>query len=57
MKADLDATGEGARFDWFVLSDTTDARIAAQEETRIRPLARGGRRRRRAAPLSPSLRQ
>lgn len=33
MKADLDATGEGARFDWFVLSDTTDARIAAQEET------------------------
>ncbi len=32
MKADLDATGDGARFDWFVLSDTTDARIAAQEE-------------------------
>jgi len=32
MKADLDATGEGALFDWFVLSDTTDARIAAQEE-------------------------
>ncbi|WP_018265762.1 glucans biosynthesis glucosyltransferase MdoH [Methylosinus sp. LW4] len=33
MKADLDATGEGALFDWFVLSDTTDPRIAAQEET------------------------
>ncbi|OAI30475.1 glucosyl transferase family 2 [Methylosinus sp. R-45379] len=33
MKADLDATGEGAHFDWFVLSDTTDPRIAAQEET------------------------
>ncbi|MBG0811400.1 glucans biosynthesis glucosyltransferase MdoH [Methylosinus sp. H3A] len=33
VKADLDATGEGALFDWFVLSDTTDARIAAQEES------------------------
>ncbi|WP_159730691.1 glucans biosynthesis glucosyltransferase MdoH [Methylosinus sp. Ce-a6] len=32
MKADLDATGEGALFDWFVLSDTTDAGVAAQEE-------------------------
>lgn len=32
MKADLDATGEGARFDWFVLSDTAHAGVAAQEE-------------------------
>ncbi len=32
MKASVDATGEGARFDWFVLSDTNDSDIAAQEE-------------------------
>jgi membrane glycosyltransferase len=33
MKASLDATGEGARFDWFVLSDTTDPAMAEREET------------------------
>ena len=32
MKRSVDATGEGARFDWFVLSDTTAPIIAAQEE-------------------------
>ncbi len=32
MKKSLDATGEGAQFDWFVLSDTTDPVIAAQED-------------------------
>jgi membrane glycosyltransferase len=32
MKASLDATGEGDHFDWFVLSDTTEAAVALQEE-------------------------
>ncbi len=32
MKDSVDATGEGARFDWFALSDTDDPRIAAKEE-------------------------
>jgi membrane glycosyltransferase len=32
IKASLDKTGEGAAFDYFVLSDTNDAAIAAEEE-------------------------
>ena len=32
MKESLDATGEGERFDWFVLSDTNDFAIGAAEE-------------------------
>jgi membrane glycosyltransferase len=32
MKESLDSTGESARFDWFVLSDTSDAVIADKEE-------------------------
>jgi membrane glycosyltransferase len=32
MKASVDATGEGACFDWFVLSDTDDAYVADAEE-------------------------
>jgi len=32
MKANLDSTGEGAWFDWFVLSDTTDRGVARAEE-------------------------
>jgi membrane glycosyltransferase len=32
MVESLEATGEGAAFDWFVLSDTTDPVIAAAEE-------------------------
>jgi membrane glycosyltransferase len=33
MKASLDETGEGAAFDWFVLSDTNDSLVASREET------------------------
>jgi membrane glycosyltransferase len=33
VKRSLDATGEGARFDYFVLSDTNDPGVAAREET------------------------
>ncbi len=32
VKDSVDATGEGARFSWFVLSDTNDAEVAAREE-------------------------
>ncbi len=32
VKASVDTTGEGARFGWFVLSDTNDADVAQQEE-------------------------
>jgi membrane glycosyltransferase len=32
VKQSLDATGEGARFDYFVLSDTNDPGVAAREE-------------------------
>ena len=32
VKASVDATGEGAAFDYFVLSDTTDPQVAAREE-------------------------
>lgn len=32
MKDSVDATDEGAHFDWFALSDTDDPRIAAKEE-------------------------
>jgi membrane glycosyltransferase len=32
MKSSVDATGEGARFDWFVLSDTTEPEATEQEE-------------------------
>ena len=32
MRRSLDATGHGAHFDIFILSDTTDPEIAAQEE-------------------------
>ncbi len=31
IKESLDATGEGARFSWFVLSDTDDLAVAARE--------------------------
>ncbi len=32
VKADVDATGEGAQFGWFILSDTNDAEVARAEE-------------------------
>ena len=32
VKASVDETGEGQRFGWFVLSDTNDPAVAAQEE-------------------------
>ena len=32
MKTSLDGTGEGGSFAWFILSDTNDPAIAAQEE-------------------------
>ncbi|MBY6242142.1 glucans biosynthesis glucosyltransferase MdoH [Methylosinus sp. Sm6] len=32
VKRSVDATGEGAAFDWFVLSDTSDPDIAARED-------------------------
>ena len=32
VKESLDATGEGARFSWFILSDTNDDVVAALEE-------------------------
>ena len=32
VKRSVDATGHGDRFDWFVLSDTTDPAVAAREE-------------------------
>ncbi len=32
VRESLDATGEGAQFDYFILSDTTDASIAQKEE-------------------------
>ncbi|MEZ4236804.1 MAG: glucans biosynthesis glucosyltransferase MdoH [Myxococcota bacterium] len=35
VKASLDRTGEGDGFDYFVLSDTSDAAIAEEEERRI----------------------
>jgi len=35
MKASLDSTGESDSFDWFVLSDTTDCEVAAQEEAQF----------------------
>jgi membrane glycosyltransferase len=41
MQESLDATGEGAAFDWFVLSDTSDPDIAAAEEAEF---ARGAGR-------------
>ena len=36
IKAGLDATGEGARFSYFVLSDTDEPAIAAAEEAAMR---------------------
>ncbi len=35
IKRSLDETSEGAHFDYFVLSDTTDAKVAAKEEQLI----------------------
>ena len=35
VKESLDQTGEGAQFDYFVLSDTKDAAVAAAEEREI----------------------
>ena len=35
VKASVDATGEGAQFSWFVLSDTNDAAVAVREEAAI----------------------
>lgn len=35
VKASVDRTGEGAWFEWFVLSDTNDPQIAAREEAEI----------------------
>lgn len=32
IKASVDVTGEADRFDWFILSDTDDLRLAAQED-------------------------
>jgi membrane glycosyltransferase len=32
VKASVDATGQGAMFDWFLLSDTNNAEVAAREE-------------------------
>ena len=32
VKESVDATGEGARFSWFILSDTSDDAVAALEE-------------------------
>ncbi len=32
VKKSVDATGEGAKFGWFILSDTTDPAVAAAEE-------------------------
>ncbi|MFO7853762.1 MAG: glucans biosynthesis glucosyltransferase MdoH [Paracoccaceae bacterium] len=51
VRRSLDATGEGARFDLFVLSDTDDPAIAAEEEAAIqrwRPRLGGVTYRRRA---------
>ena len=36
MKASLDRTGAGARFAYFILSDTSDPAIAAREESEVR---------------------
>jgi membrane glycosyltransferase len=35
VKASVDATGEGAQFSYFVLSDTNDAAVAAAEERAV----------------------
>ena len=35
VKASLDATGEGAAFSYFLLSDTNDAHVAAAEEAAV----------------------
>src|SRR6476469_8819075 len=35
VKASVDATGEGAAFGWFVLSDTSDPAVAAAEEAAV----------------------
>jgi membrane glycosyltransferase len=35
VKASLDATGEGARFSYFILSDTNDPKVAAAEEAGV----------------------
>ena len=35
VKASLDATGEGAAFDYYILSDTSDAGVAASEQALI----------------------
>ncbi len=35
VKASVDATGEGAAFGWFVLSDTSDPAVAAAEEREV----------------------
>ncbi|MEM9500021.1 MAG: glucans biosynthesis glucosyltransferase MdoH [Pseudomonadota bacterium] len=46
MRRGLDATGHGAHFDVYVLSDTTDPDVAAQEEqlfAEMRPLLGGDR--------------
>ncbi|MEM7056602.1 MAG: glucans biosynthesis glucosyltransferase MdoH [Pseudomonadota bacterium] len=46
MRRSLDATGHGAHFDVFVLSDTSDAETAAEEEklfVEMRPLLGGDR--------------
>jgi len=51
VRRSLDATGEGGRFDLFVLSDTDDPEIAAAEEAAIqrwRPRLGGATYRRRA---------
>ncbi|GGE37789.1 hypothetical protein GCM10007276_13980 [Agaricicola taiwanensis] len=39
VKKSLDATGQGSYFDYFVLSDTSDAEIAAEEEHQCSLLA------------------
>lgn len=35
VKASLDATGEGATFDYYILSDTSDAAVAAAEQALV----------------------
>lgn len=35
IRADVDATGQGAAFGWFILSDTNDPAIAAVEEAEV----------------------
>ncbi len=52
VKASVDATGEGAAFSYFILSDTNDAAVAAAEEKAVAAWKAAGPRTAIASPIA-----